>query len=184
MTTRKLPTDDVLAALYTAGATVKEIADKYGAAQSSVWRILHRLGVLRTLSEAHKLSYALGKRVPYGPSGEKAGRWKDGSQRRGYREVVVKTACALCNATNKLCIHHIDLDHFNNAPENLQVLCVSCHMRLHKKMFWEARRAGLDPPKSNGPVSWNGYQPAGAESSRETGCAKKGINEQVATDEA
>ena len=46
-------------------------------------------------------------------------------------------------------------DHYDNRPENLQVLCVSCHMSLHKRAYWEAIHNDEDPPVSNGPIGWD-----------------------------
>lgn len=80
--------------------------------------------------------------------------WKGGKDQRHYRKVVTKEKCSLCEARMKLGIHHKDYDHYNNAPGNLQVLCLSCHMALHKKAHWKAIKEGLPPPKSNGRVGW------------------------------
>jgi len=35
--------------------------------------------------------------------------------------------------TNKLSVHHIDTDKFNNRVSNLITLCVQCHKSLHGK---------------------------------------------------
>ena len=47
-----------------------------------------------------------------------------------------------------------DFFHFDDRPENIQVLCVSCHMSLHKKAYWDAIHAGVVPTMSNGRVGW------------------------------
>lgn len=49
------------------------------------------------------------------------------------RGVKQKTSCELCSSTKNLDIHHIDGDPSNNSPENLQCLCRSCHIRVHRK---------------------------------------------------
>lgn len=45
-------------------------------------------------------------------------------------------------------------DHYDDRAENLQVLCVSCHISLHKKKYWESIRNGKSPKKSNAPCGW------------------------------
>jgi hypothetical protein len=86
--------------------------------------------------------------------GENHGRWKDGMSRRGYRKFIVKEKCNRCSSKDGLGIHHKDNDHFNNDPDNLEVVCNSCHMSEHKKAYWKAIKEGQTPPKSNGPVGW------------------------------
>lgn len=44
------------------------------------------------------------------------------------REVV----CAQCGSKNNVDIHHIDGMAQNNSPENLILLCRSCHMKKHR----------------------------------------------------
>lgn len=61
--------------------------------------------------------------------------------------------CENCGSEKKLCIHHKDGNGLNlirkglkanNDIDNLQVLCVYCHRRLHMKkeahIYWERRR--------------------------------------------
>src|SRR5262245_11321958 len=49
------------------------------------------------------------------------------------RQVMgAKTECALCPSTKNLDVHHRDEDYQNNAPENLIVLCRSCHLKVHR----------------------------------------------------
>ena len=40
-------------------------------------------------------------------------------------------ACEACGATSNLDVHHLDESKTNHAPENLKVLCRSCHKSLH-----------------------------------------------------
>src|SRR5574343_425411 len=42
-----------------------------------------------------------------------------------------KDACEVCGARSNLHAHHADHDVTNNAPENLQTLCGSCHATHH-----------------------------------------------------
>ena len=66
-----------------------------------------------------------------------------------YRSIALEvhgTCCQRCgkdlsNDLSSLVVHHIDGDHYideitDNSPENLMVLCKSCHSKLH----WEMRR--------------------------------------------
>jgi 5-methylcytosine-specific restriction endonuclease McrA len=47
--------------------------------------------------------------------------------------------CESCGAMTRLHAHHIDGNEQNNWPENIQTLCVRCHISHHHR----ARRAGL-----------------------------------------
>lgn len=89
-----------------------------------------------------------------GRSGKRNGRYKDGTQARPYRDLVVKKQCEKCGTKERLCVHHRNNNHFDNRPENLGVLCHSCHMSHHKTEYWKARRAGVEYEKGNGPVGW------------------------------
>ncbi len=155
MAPRKVPPDDVLVELYASGLSTLEIGKRYDVSATGVQRILRRLGVSRPHSECIRLAYVSARRPRPDLSCEKNPRWKDGRQRRAYRNLVPKRVCATCGVASGLGIHHIDPDHYNNARENLQVLCNPCHMALHKKLYWEARAAGRETPRGNGPVGWN-----------------------------
>jgi hypothetical protein len=62
--------------------------------------------------------------------------WKGGT--RTYRRIKLSEVPLSCNECGKkncnLDVHHIDQDRSNNAIENLQVLCVSCHRKLHYRL--------------------------------------------------
>ncbi len=64
-----------------------------------------------------------------------------------YRSIAIKahgTCCQRCgkelkNDMSSLVVHHIDGDHYideitDNSPENLMVLCKSCHLKLHHEL--------------------------------------------------
>lgn len=121
------------------GWSQARLAAHYGMTPSGVQRVMERLGI------------AVRTRENRGP---RNGRFKDGSQARGYRKVIVKDLCSRCGATEDLGIHHKNDDHYDNRLENLEVLCNSCHMSITKKEWWDAKRAGSPTPKSNGPVGW------------------------------
>ena len=65
-----------------------------------------------------------------------------------------KLACERCDKQKNLGVHHLNLDHYDNNPKNLQTLCVSCHMSVHKQAYWNAIKAGVKPPKSNSRIGW------------------------------
>ena len=173
MPVRKLPPNDIVIADYRSGMSTGEIAERYTVKPVTVTSLLRRIGEpLRSPAEAARLCvergrnspgrYWLGKTQP--PEmverrvskirGDQHYAWKGGNTRRPYRDGVVKEACEACGSRQNLGIHHVDLDHYNDDPANLQVLCVSCHMSLHKQAYWDAVHAGGPTPKSNGPVGW------------------------------
>jgi hypothetical protein len=48
-----------------------------------------------------------------------------------------KTCCYFCNTkwfrmSTTLCVHHIDEDPLNDKKSNLLIICLRCHMRLHR----------------------------------------------------
>lgn len=54
---------------------------------------------------------------------------------RARRRVVVQS-CELCGcnaSTRRLEVHHRDRNPYNNAPSNLQVLCIPCHKESHRE---------------------------------------------------
>ena len=160
--------------MYRSGMSTGEIAERCGVKPVTVYSLLSRIGEpMRSVSEAARIRgergrsnpsrYWLGKTQP--PEmverrvskirGENHYLWKGGDSLRPYRGKVKKESCETCGSRLNLGIHHRDFDHFNNAEENLSVLCVSCHMALHKQAYWDAIHSGQAPPKSNGPVGWN-----------------------------
>lgn len=71
-----------------------------------------------------------GSRLPNGP---KLG----GLPHRGRkiaRRKVVKTKCSVCSTTERLEVHHKDGDATNNSLDNLQVVCMDCHRKIHKRV--------------------------------------------------
>jgi len=170
---RKLPQPDVLKTMYESGMSSGEIARKLNANVNTVLSALRAIPdlVRRSNSEAQRLAFAHGKTPSRFWKGKKQPRdmverraskirgenhwlWKGGKDRRGYRSVVKKQKCDACGARVNLCIHHIDFDHFNDDPENLRVLCLSCHMSLHKAYYWDCKRRGVEPKRSTGPCHW------------------------------
>ena len=71
-------------------------------------------------------------------------RTKGGLSRKAFHAQARKQRkpqCECCGTTKRRHVHHVDEDWTNNAPKNLQTLCVFCHQ------FWHAthRRLGLKP---------------------------------------
>ena len=60
---------------------------------------------------------------------------KHGGSQPRYQRIARKLKeqkCEICNSIDvRLDVHHIDKDQTNNNIENIMILCVSCHARLH-----------------------------------------------------
>ena len=70
--------------------------------------------------------------------GEKNPRWKGGDRsyysriaRALYYENHTNIICEHCGSTEDICIHHKDKDYKNNNIDNMQPLCISCHLKHH-----------------------------------------------------
>jgi gamma-glutamyl phosphate reductase len=48
-----------------------------------------------------------------------------------YRKAK-KNKCELCDAVQFLLVHHKDKNRYNNRLNNLQTICASCHLKIHK----------------------------------------------------
>ena len=59
---------------------------------------------------------------------------------RSARRTTKKDLCHACDAKDRLLIHHVDHDPFNNDPKNLMVLCYACHGWLHAMERWDESR--------------------------------------------
>ena len=152
---RKLPSNEILVQEYEGGLSADAIAQKYGVTHGAVLYNLKNAGCkMRDLSEAHKLGYKTGRKKVSVKSGADHYLWKGGKENRDYRKKIKKEICANCGSSDNLGIHHIDFDHYNNLESNLQVLCVSCHMSLHKQAYWDAIHSGRIQKKSNGRAGW------------------------------
>jgi 5-methylcytosine-specific restriction endonuclease McrA len=61
----------------------------------------------------------------------------NGGNSRNYKEYsnISKSLvqkCSYCGNTNKLIVHHIDLNYKNNDINNITIVCRSCHNKIHK----------------------------------------------------
>ncbi len=112
--------------LYSMGPhSQAEMAERYGISLRGFQQALARLGI------APKSR---------GRAAAANGRYKDGKQSTAYREMVEKTHCNRCGATEMLLIHHVDGVHTNNILSNLEVLCSHCHTSHHKQEWWDAQK--------------------------------------------
>jgi len=48
-----------------------------------------------------------------------------------YNDYNLARICVRCYSTKLICIHHKDEDPWNDAENNLEVLCRICHTKLH-----------------------------------------------------
>lgn len=54
--------------------------------------------------------------------------------RNAEYKLFKKKFCEECNIDYNLHIHHINNNHIDNHPENLQTLCGNCHVKAHSKL--------------------------------------------------
>lgn len=120
-------------------ASQKDVAEALGISQSGLGRILQRLGI---------------KAKGHGRSGELSGRFKHGKCARPYRKAVEKRECARCAGHVHLGIYRINRDASDNRPENLVVLCRSCHLSTSMRERWRAKKEGRATPKGTCLCSW------------------------------
>lgn len=183
MPTRKVPPEEVLKELYEQGLSAREISIKLGINKNTIASALRRYGISnRTSKEAKAIQaargivhpvtrYWLNKKQPAEMVEKRISKirgknhylWKGGKSKRDYRGMITKEKCENCDSKYNLGIHHKDFDHYNNVPENLEVLCVSCHMSLHKQAYWDAIKNEEQPPRSNGPVGWKKSEEGGSD---------------------
>ena len=68
-------------------------------------------------------------------SNENAPNWRGGYSQAHYQRVareIKPRQCEMCGKTDvRLDVHHIDHNRTNNSADNLMILCVSCHAKLH-----------------------------------------------------
>jgi len=119
--------------------------DKRG---NKLWRCLCECGTKTiastvNLRRGHKRSCGCLEVETKVENGHKRGRevWKDNScqaksaGQRAYRLFPDQQPCEICgldeSGVNGVHRHHIDLDKYNNAPDNIAWLCHTHHKQLH-----------------------------------------------------
>jgi len=83
------------------------------------------------LSKEHK------EKIGKANTGKNNGNWKGGISDAFYARRIEKNICEICgvpSSEKKLDVHHKDGNHFNNKPENWQILCRKCHMTEDGRM--------------------------------------------------
>ena len=69
--------------------------------------------------------------------------------RLAYDILCKPKVCEKCGSTQNIDVHHIDGNYNNNTPENLMILCRSCHIKEHRpkpvcKICGKPADGGLD----------------------------------------
>lgn len=83
---------------------------------------------------------------------EKNNKHKKSRHNRVARKNKAKgNCCRLCGfiaaVSAQLDIDHIDGDHSNNDPSNLQVICANCHrLKTYQNRDWEKKKEGVSLP--------------------------------------
>lgn len=70
---------------------------------------------------------------------ERSPNWKGGKSPAAYRKIAfeergLKKKCSICGSTDNVCVHHIDGNRSNNAPENHLIICKNQHTSNHDKL--------------------------------------------------
>lgn len=73
--------------------------------------------------------------------------WKGGINndycKRIAKENLDTSKCSICNSKRFICIHHKDGNRKNNKLVNLQIVCKSCHEKIHNKVMNIKRIRGI-----------------------------------------
>jgi predicted transcriptional regulator len=119
--------------LHEKGLTQTQVAEILGCTQTNISKISRRVGIIFT-----------NRRDQYGPNNS---QYKNGLGRSTIERLtgalVIKSGrslfiCERCGDERKDGFehdrHHKDRDRTNNTAENIEVVCTSCHMKIHNAM--------------------------------------------------
>jgi len=132
--------------------STRECANFFGTYQAKIRQLMKEYGIKARDYTENKMPLKKGDKMPqqwrkkiaksmtnnpknwmYGRTLKKHPNWKGGV--RVYRRIKlseVPLVCSICGKKNcNLEVHHIDFNRKNNKLTNLQVLCVSCHRKIH-----------------------------------------------------
>ena len=124
--------------------TMDAIAASYSCSQATVRNYMLKYDIpIRSKSAAQRLRNKEPEKRNQGSPGESNPNYRHGAyiQERIYREMIDVSSCAECGSRDGLVVHHKNGDHYDNHPENLQVLCRSCHQSHHKQEWWDKQHA-------------------------------------------
>ena len=113
------------------------------------------------------------------------------TRKRGEYIRFRKETCERCSFIPErllqLHVHHLDHDHTNNDPENLQTLCANCHAlihRLHKERLGPVKNTKVVPMKVFKAEHERWKRAAEASGARSFNAwARQNLNEAAALDE-
>ncbi len=113
-----------------------ELAALYTDAGMNISALSVRFGVSRNLIRVWLADYAIERRPP-----RKGSRFHTHPSRRVvFGEEERPEVCVLCGSTRFIIVHHLDEDRAHNTSENLQVLCSSCHRKVHNSVQYLRKR--------------------------------------------
>lgn len=61
-------------------------------------------------------------------------RWAGRKEAQRRYPITSTDRCAACCGTETLQRHHKDRNPTNNAPENIEIVCVDCHAKEHRRV--------------------------------------------------
>jgi 5-methylcytosine-specific restriction endonuclease McrA len=114
----KVPKDTLNDLYIVNGMSTREIAKELGVSKYTVQRYLHWYD------------------IPVRPN-SKDPNFKRKEDRYTFYQMMAydihgfDRVCQECGTTERIHVHHKDRDRTNNAKENIMILCVSCHAKLH-----------------------------------------------------
>ena len=102
---------------------------------------LIRPGEHRSLDTEIRKGEPLPDHIHLPQKGKRPANYVDGRYSTLYRQLIDKDSCGQCGRSDQLVIHHTNFNHYDNNTDNLDILCNSCHSRLHKLVWWQIRKS-------------------------------------------